>query len=58
MQLNFEQPEFSKNLFPGYMGIPILLPLYLTTRYFHVNFPANMLLVKLPNTSTRGFLSM
>ena len=26
MQPNFEQPEFSKNLFPGYTGIPILSP--------------------------------
>ena len=23
---NFEQPKFSKNLFPDYMGIPIPLP--------------------------------
>ena len=36
------------------MHIP--LP-YLTTQYFTHNFPTTMLIVKLPNTSTRGLLS-
>ena len=34
-----------------------LLVMYLMTQYFHTNFPVNALLAKLPNTSTRGFLS-
>ena len=40
---------------PVSMCIPVK---YLTTRYFHMNFHVNVLLAKLPNTSTRGFLSM
>ena len=31
---------------------------YLMTRIFHKNFHVNTVLAKLPNTSTRGFLSM
>ena len=84
MQPNFEQPKFLKNLFPDYMGIPILSPtnsrkfngklfttkihgeshpismciLVMYPKFFHVNFHVNVLLAKLPDTSTRGFLSM
>ena len=29
--------------------------MYLMTQYFYMNFHVNTLLVKLPNTSTRGF---
>ena len=35
-----------------------ILVTYLTTQYFPMKFHVNTLLAKLPNTSTRGFLSM
>ena len=34
---NFEQPEFLKNLFPEYMGIPIPVPIK-RQEIFPVNF--------------------
>ena len=37
------------------MRIPVT---YLMAWYFHAIFHANVLLAKLPNTSTRGLLSM
>ena len=40
---------------PISMHIPVM---YLTTWYSHVNFHVKAFLAKLPNTSTRGFLSM
>ena len=40
---------------PISMCIPVT---YLTTWYFSCKFPVDVLLAKLPNTSTRGFLSM
>ena len=35
MQLNFEQPDFIKKIFPGYIGIPIPVPIKITG-----NFPS------------------
>ena len=46
------QLKFTENLIPISMHIPVT---YLTTWYFHTNFPTNALLAKLPNTSTKGF---
>ena len=87
MQPNFEWPNFTKYLFPEYMGIPIPVPIkyrkfstvnfsatkihgefyshinvhtitIFITQYFTHDFLMTTLLVKLPNTSTRGLLSM
>ena len=35
MQLDFEKPDFMKNLFPGYTGIPILAPIKITGNFPH-----------------------
>ena len=51
----FYVPKFTENLIPASTRIPVT---YLMTQYFHAKCPINALLVKLPSTYTRGFLSM